>query len=222
MSDDHELHTLRRFYSLGDNDEESVKEPVAPDYARGGVLLESSDENEDETDSEPEPAASGYNVDRTVDQSEIDLDEDAFAALDAQAAINAEGLTVQNDQPEATRTRRLAVVNLDWDHVKAIHLFKIFSSLVSPAAPHPELRLPTKDGARNTIRGKVLSVRVYPSEFGKEQLSREEKEGPPVELFKKKNRNEEEEINEQNVYEVGNDDGYDDDVLRSYQLMRLR
>jgi hypothetical protein len=35
-------------------------------------------------------------------------------------------------------------------------------------------------------RGKVVSIRVYLSEFGKECIAREEKEGPPVEVFKKK------------------------------------
>ena len=71
----------------------------------------------------------------------------------------------------------------------------------------------------NVVRGKVLSVRVYPSDFGKERMAREEKEGPPSEIFKKKDA---EEVDEKNVYNVGGEDDYDEDALRQYQLERLR
>jgi hypothetical protein len=98
---------------------------------------------------------------------------------------------------ESTHTSRLAIVNLDWDHVRAHHLYKICSSL-----------------------GHVQSVRVYPSEFGKGRMAREEKEGPPIEIFKK-NQTEEEEVNEKTVYDVGEGE-CDLDALRTYQLERLR
>jgi hypothetical protein len=121
----------------------------------------------------------------------------------------------------------LAAVNLDWDHVRAVHLFKICSSLVSPSAlslPPPKNnpdRAPNGIPSR-PVRGKVLSVRIYPSEFGKERLAREEKEGPPVEIFKKSSTLEEDEVNEKNIYEVGDENDYDEDALRKYQLERLR
>lgn len=106
----------------------------------------------------------------------------------------------------ADRTRRLAFVNLDWDHVKAVHILKICSSVVSSA---------TKGAT-----GRVLNVRVYPSQFGQEQLAREEKEGPPKEIFQK--QGDDNDVNEGNIFEVGGEDDYNNEALRQYQLHRMR
>ena len=126
-----------------------------------------------------------------------------------QAETYANNNQEEEKKQEGPRTARLAIVNLDWDHVRAHHLYKICASLISPT-PHV-----------NVVRGKVLSVRVYPSDFGKERMAREEKEGPPSEIFKKKDLNAEE-VDEKNVYDVGGEDEYDEDALRQYQLERLR
>jgi hypothetical protein len=171
-----------------------------------------------------------------MDEGDVDinLDEGDFADLDAQAAAYASKHSEKEEpQKDTERTCRIAVVNLDWDHVRAIHLYKIFSSLVSPNAPaaasslkasvHPDRQRSIKGSSSTIARGKVLSVRVYPSEFGKERMAREEKEGPPVEVFKRKREVEDEdEINEKTIYEVGDEDDYDEDALRKYQLERLR
>ena len=53
-------------------------------------------------------------------------------------------------------------------------------------------------------------------------MAREEVEGPPAEIFGKKDEVDEEEINERTVYEVGEEGKYDEDALRKYQLERLR
>jgi hypothetical protein len=79
----------------------------------------------------------------------------------------------------------------------------------------------TKSAKATVARGKVLSVRVYPSEFGKERIAREETEGPPVEVFKKKIENEGD-VNERTIHETGDGADYDEDALRKYQLERLR
>lgn len=52
-------------------------------------------------------------------------------------------------------------------------------------------------------------------------MAREEKEGPPAEVFKKK-MDEDEEINEKTIYETDTGEDYDEDALRTYQLERLR
>lgn len=216
--------------------------PRRPDYARGEVLLESSSEEEDEEDDKGDGSDAdaivrlGYDSDE-VDEAdafaEIDLDEDNFGALEAQAAAYAkEHAEEDEDEEEAPRTRRLAVVNLDWDHVRASHLYKIFSSLVSPTAPlasNISKKKSVGDGSRRSlkdapqvdvVRGKVLSVVVYPSDFGKERMAREEKEGPPQEIFKKKKDSEE--LTAKSLYELGGEDEVDDNALRKYQLERLR
>ena len=163
-------------------------------------------------------------------EPEVDLDEDNFADLDAQAAEYAEAHEDDDEAQEVAHTRRLAVVNLDWDHVRAIHLFKIFSSLVSATAsalpsssnaPSKKARDSAAKGtASRVVRGKVLSVRVYPSQFGKERMAREETEGPPAEVFSKTAQDNEED--ELVVKPNDNGEDYNEAALRKYQLERLR
>ncbi|KAI0825046.1 hypothetical protein BC628DRAFT_1488995 [Trametes gibbosa] len=237
LADDHEQDNLRRFYRLEDEDELELDIKAGPDYARGEALLESSDEEDDR----PGVPGSGDDSDtggiitlgRDVtqpipvldDTAEVDLDEDNYADLDAQAAAYAKANPeADQDVSQVQRTRRIAVVNIDWDHVRAIHLYKIFSSLVSPsgaALAFSSNERATKGSSSGVVRGKVLSVRIYPSQFGKERMAREEKEGPPPEVFKKRELDPDE-INERTVYEVGNGEDYDEEALRKYQLERLR
>ncbi|KAJ7630887.1 hypothetical protein FB45DRAFT_793617, partial [Roridomyces roridus] len=229
ISGNHEHENLRRFYRL-ENDEDNP--PSLPDYARGQALLESSDEDEsaaEDVDETVPGRQSTRPINLTEDpDAEVDLDEDNFADLDAQAAEYAQ-THPEDASPEVVQTNRLAAVNLDWDHVRAAHLFKICSSLVSPTAssvipPPPETKAERapKGGPSRVARGKVLSVRIYPSEFGKERLAREEKEGPPPEIFKKSTALDEDTVDEKNIYDVGDEDDYDEDALRKYQLERLR
>ncbi|KAG1811216.1 uncharacterized protein BJ212DRAFT_561391 [Suillus subaureus] len=240
ISETHEKDNLRRFYRLEHEEDEEAEAPTStiPDYARGGVLMESSEseaESQSAGDSDDESDDPGFvTLGRDLDEEgEIDLDESTFADLDAQAAAYARTAPEDNSKEATEKTRRLAVVNLDWDHVRAAHLYKIFSSLVSPVAPATlpaSVPVPPKDekslkntkGVKATVaRGKVLSIRVYPSEFGKERIAREEKEGPPVEVFKKKVENEDD-VNERTIHETGDGADYDEDALRKYQLERLR
>lgn len=183
----------------------------------------------------------GANVSKPIhvlddtDEPEIDLDEDNFADLDAQAAEYAKAHEAEDEdeeEPDVNRTRRFAVVNLDWDHVRATHLYKIFSSLVSATASAVPLTSGSKSkadkkgkGARKgaasrVVRGRVLSVRVYPSEFGKERLKKEETEGPPRELFTKSGKDEDED--DLTVRQTADGEDYNEDALRKYQLDRLR
>lgn len=244
---------MRRYYRLEDDAQDEQAEddetaPRKPDLARGEVLLESSDEDDDADDDSDDGGfvTLGGDSSRPIavrdEDLEVDLDEDNYADLEAQAASYAKAHQDDDDdeQTEGTRTSRLAIVNLDWEHVRAHHLYKICASLVSPTAPvvrasASTLALvdPASDrrkrsakgsvaGQANVVRGKVLSVRVYPSDFGKERMAREEKEGPPAEVFRKKRDLDVDEINEKTIYEVGGEEEYDEDALRKYQLERLR
>ncbi|KAJ3494664.1 hypothetical protein NLJ89_g10760 [Agrocybe chaxingu] len=251
ISDTHEQEDLKRYYRLQDDvEDDDAATPRKPDLARGEGLVESSDEDEDDViakdndDSEDEKGfvTLGADPSRPIavrdEDLEINLDEDNFTDLDAQAASYSKAHQGDDGddnegQEDGVRTSRLAIVNLDWDHVRAHHLYRICSSLVSLSAPAtPSVqeisgkRRSAKgsvSGPLNVARGKVLSVKVYPSDFGKERLAREEKEGPPPEVFKKKRDLEVDEVDEKNIFEVG-DDGqeYDEDALRKYQLERLR
>ncbi|KAI9797424.1 MAG: pre-rRNA-processing protein esf1 [Piccolia ochrophora] len=70
----------------------------------------------------------------------------------------------QQDVPMGEISSRLAVVNLDWDNIRAVDLMAVFSSFCPSA-------------------GRLQKVSIYPSEFGKERIEREELEGPPREIF---------------------------------------
>jgi hypothetical protein len=85
-------------------------------------------------------------------------------------------------------TKRIAIVNLDWDNMRAIDLYTVFNSILS--SYRPDARAPRGSADPLTARkkavvprGKLLSVRVFPSEFGKERMAREEQEGPAAEVF---------------------------------------
>lgn len=233
---------LRRFYRM---DEDQGVTAAPPDYARGEGLIESSDEEEEDQNAPPEedeessegeakevvilgrqpPKKSARQRQKSPSvEPEIDLDETTFDDLDSTAIANSAKYAQEDHDKRTTakgqETSRIAVVNLDWDHVRASHLYKIFASLVDPAVA----------GAGSTLgyRGKVLNVRIYPSEFGKERMAREELQGPPSEVFRRKaevvsdSNEDEEEINAKNIHEENDGGEYDDDALRKYQLERLR
>jgi len=137
ISETQEQDELKRFYRLNDGEEE----PKKPDLARGEVLLESSDEEDEEKEekndfSHKNPRGSPSQLKSSLhsEDSEIDLDENNFADLEQQVATYAKDHQEEETQ-EGPRTARLAIVNLDWDHIRAHHLYKICASLVSPTAP---------------------------------------------------------------------------------------
>jgi len=63
------------------------------------------------------------------------------------------------DVPTGDVTRRFAVLNMDWDKLKAVDLLALFNSFKP------------KDGT-------ILSVAIYPSEFGKARMAEEDRFGP--------------------------------------------
>lgn len=117
---------------------------------------------------------------------------------------------ITEDSEGIDPTAVLACVNMDWDNLKAIDLMMTFQSFVPKG-------------------GKILSLRIYPSEFGKERMAREEIEGPPKELFqsskkqKKSKDDSDSDIDIKDLYEEGDaEEDYDSKALRRYQLERLR
>ncbi|CAK7222616.1 pre-rRNA-processing protein esf1 [Sporothrix curviconia] len=189
------------------------------DAARGGGFSASESEENSDGDSDDDEDDEG---DLGVEGEEED-DEDA---VDTQQFREE-----QAEVPTGEVTRRIAIVNLDWDHVKSRDLMAMFSSFV-----------PT-DG-----RGRIEKISVYPSQFGKERMQREELEGPPREIFKhaKKGGDDDDsevdsDYSEESDQGSGDDDESEDDekvkrdllreeddqdfdsnALRSYQLDRLR
>lgn len=179
------------------DDDEEVQEELTRIAKTHDPLREGRDADSSSDDSSSE------------DESEDEIDEDEEQIPDAQ----------QRDVPLGEVTYRLAVVNIDWDNIRAQDLMAVFSS--------PKF-LPAN--------GRLLKVAVYPSEFGKERLEHEEMNGPPREIFAQSKSDDrdissdqdsgDEEIDEDDIKEslVKPDDGseFNSSALRRYQLERLR
>ncbi|KAJ7012209.1 pre-rRNA-processing protein esf1 [Populus alba x Populus x berolinensis] len=83
---------------------------------------------------------------------------------------------------------------MDWRHVRAVDLFVVLRSFLPKG-------------------GQILSVSVYPSEFGLQRM-KEEEVGGPVGLF--------DDENEKSDEDDDNNDEIDYDKLRAYEKSRLR
>ncbi|CAH1791290.1 unnamed protein product [Owenia fusiformis] len=175
--------------SEGSDSEESSSETDNVDLARGAGNIPTSDEESSGADSDenegvdPRIGAESSSEDSESDQDAKDEDFDHKWG------------ELDTDAREAVEiTNRLAVCNMDWDRIKAQDLLVLFNSFKSAG-------------------GVILSVKIYPSEFGKERMALEEKQGP-TELVEEKLASDEEETPE------GAD--YHREKLRKYQLQRLK
>lgn len=184
-----------------DDEEEEDNATELLDRARGeGLVSSSEDEDSSSSDSDSEDIE-----EEEEEDSEIELEE--------------------GKPDESDPTSSFAVVNMDWDNIRAVDLMATLISFVPKG-------------------GSIKSVTIYPSEFGKERMQKEEIEGPPRDLFngkKKKSKHDDSSDSEDidsdiDANDVDNlarlarklyeeDDGkedYDSKALRRYQLQRLR
>jgi hypothetical protein len=195
LEDDSERKRLKSRYQFEDgvDDDETVQRELqrvekAYDPIRDGGYTESSSSEESSSED---------------DEAEEDMEEQMLALGNQQ----------DGNIPLGDLSSRIAVVNLDWDNIRAADLMAVFSSFC-----------PTG--------GRLLTVSIYPSQFGKERMEREEMEGPPKEIFasaKDKAADQvgsDEEDDEQQIKDsmVQADTGEDFDsaALRQYQLQRLQ
>lgn len=228
---------LERFYRIGDDEDEAE--------------ADASDQEEESAKGKGKRAARSYDPARDggfsssesdsdeedVDEAELGEEEGVLPA-EANAYLHAEQSATGGAAAQAGEvTRRLAIVNLDWDNIRAVDIMAVAHSFC-----------PTD--------GQILDVTVYPSEFGKERMQREEREGPPAELFRGAGRprpdppkggdleaaaataedDDDDETTEDEddgdddeairksllPTEEGEDGSLDPHALRNYQLMRLR
>lgn len=168
-----------------------------------------SPETKEETDAEKKL------IDRARGETPVDYvsssDEESSSESEEDSEdsdYESEEIELESSKPDSgDATKTLAVVNLDWDHVKSTDLFVTFQSFVP------------KGGA-------IKRIAIYPSEFGKERMQREEIEGPPKELFqskKSKSSDKEDKYDIKSIYEEGDaEKDFDSKSLRRYQLERLR
>ncbi|KFP12494.1 ESF1 [Egretta garzetta] len=146
---------------------------------------DSDSEDDEESDSGPDLARGIGNIETSSDD-----DEDLNELFPKEPEIEHSWRELDKDAPRGDEiTSRLAVCNMDWDRLKAKDLLALFNSF-------------TPKG------GTVFSVKIFPSEFGKERLKEEEQRGP-AELFDLP----------ENTTE---NDGLYREKLREYQFKRLK
>ncbi|XP_028927539.1 ESF1 homolog [Ornithorhynchus anatinus] len=147
---------------------------------------EASDDDEDESDSGPDLARGRGNVETSSEDEEDDMTN----LYPKEAEFEHAWRELDKDAPRAEEiTNRLAVCNMDWDRLKAKDLLALFNSFKPKG-------------------GVIFSVKIYPSEFGKERMKEEQLQGP-VELL--------------SIPEDATDkDWANREKLRDYQFKRLK
>lgn len=189
-------HLLHYYHHQLDEDKEEEEEEEGPakGHAHAKVKARSSSSSDSESsesdvlsDGDMDESQSGISFSSTSTDDDDSDDEDAVYSEE-------EVPSEKEDIPVIEReTRRLAVVNMDWDYVKAVDLYVLLSSDLPKG-------------------GQVLSVAIYPSEFGLKRMEEEAVHGPTA-LF-------------DDEKEHGNGDDDDDEIdnekLRAYEKSRLR
>jgi len=190
--------------------------------------IEDEDDKGDGVDDDEEVEKELRRVEEEGEEPESSSDEeseDDMAEEEEDEAFGLVGDQGAEEVPMGEVTSRIAVVNLDWDNIHSADLLAVFSSFV-----------PTG--------GRILKVSIYPSDFGKERMEREEMEGPPKEIFGRSKadgaqdkstssseKSDEEELDDeaqedekikQSILKEDQGNEFNSASLRRYQLSRLR
>lgn len=200
---------LEKFYRIEDEEEETSD--GKPDEYEA-VKRELKRVNVGEED---DVVSSSEDISSDEEELEAEEEDEVFGLLDEQAD-EGDGI------PKGEVSSRLAVVNLDWDNIRATDLMAVFSSF-TPGS------------------GRITKVSVYPSEFGRERMEKEEMEGPPKDIFVQKKadeeqdgmslsskddsegeKNEEDERIKKSILKEDQGLEFNSAKLRRYQLERLR
>ncbi|KQK15917.1 pre-rRNA-processing protein ESF1 [Brachypodium distachyon] len=172
------------------------------------LIGEEDGEMEEEDQQDEEDSSS------SDDEEEEEEDDDQYSV----GSDIAHYLMAQHDDTPMIdkETHRLAVVNMDWDHIKAVDLYMVMTSCIPKG-------------------GQVLSVSIYPSEFGRKCLEIETTQGPSALVGADGDGDDNKEEDEDVDDDEGDDDEDGDDEdnsepdsetennkLRTYELNRLR
>ncbi|KAG7744766.1 hypothetical protein KL912_005276 [Ogataea haglerorum] len=208
------LGKKRKLDKYGRKIKEDKKDDFDKFYKREGEQSE-EEESESESKSESELSESASHIlDRArglVSEESSSDESDSEDGSELVSEGDSEEIQLEDEPPEGEPTSTFAVVNLDWDHINSADLFATFMGFVPKG-------------------GKILSVSIYPSEYGKQRMQQEQIEGPPKELFKSKkvesDSDDEEDLDlakaAKKLYTEDDGIDYNSKALRLYQLQRLR
>lgn len=221
---------LEKLYRLERDGEEDVERDIEEEEEKkvkkgkkSVRIAENESESEEDEDEEEEiatrdPMRDGFSA---SESEEEDSDEESEGEEDELMDATA-GIEQTEEIPMGEVSRRIAAVNLDWDNIRAADLLAVAASFAPPG-------------------GKIENVTIYPSEFGRERLEREELEGPPREIFASSSTvvqkdDEDEEDDEDSdsddeekiknkllsANQATEESEFDTAALRAYQLERLK
>ncbi|KAL9269154.1 Pre-rRNA-processing protein esf1-like protein [Drosera capensis] len=199
---------FRRYYEVEEEDEEEkVKEKVKEKMEKVKEKEEEEVEDEEESEvverlkktremseSEEDDDEEEESDETTTTSSDTDDGEDGGVGVDPDDGASDVEEEIKRIEKE---THRLAVVNMDWDYVKAVDLLVLFNSFLPKG-------------------GQILSVAVYPTDFGMKRLEEEAVSGP-VGLF-----GDNESDSDIDVDTDDSDDELDAAKVRAYERSRLR
>ncbi|CDK25490.1 unnamed protein product [Kuraishia capsulata CBS 1993] len=209
LKDQKSTKDFDKFYEQEDDLEAKVASPSSSSDSDSNSDSHSTDDEDGTKFVDRARGEGGSDEDDSSSSSEEEESEEEDYAEDSELEIEEEEVA------EGDPTSTIAVTNMDWDHLRAVDLLATFSSFVPP-------------------KGFIDSVTIYPSEFGKERMQREEIEGPPRDVFASKKSKKEESDDDSDdddidlekaakqLYEEGDAQDYDSKSLRRYQLQRLR
>lgn len=191
---------------VGDGTSDVNREVQVNDKERDDEGISKMDDRDKVKDDDDSDSDSSSDEEVDIGRGEGDLmsssDEEDDEGLDFQKAENEiehpwGEMNVSTKTTQET-TRRLALCNLDWDKVTATDLFVLFNSLKP------------RDGT-------IEAVKIYPSDYGLQQMRSEETLGPvPLK--------DEEADDEKNIGNKESVEGseFSMEKLRQYQLNRLK
>lgn len=187
--------------------------------------VESESASENEASAEPKKSKTSLSaLDRARGERGSESESSDESSDEEDDESEAEELELEDRAaiPTGDETDRIAIVNMDWDNLQAADLFVSLNGFVPRG-------------------GRIKSVTIYPSQYGKEQMAKELVQGPSREFFEKNSKAKEEISDDDDSDEEDeSDDGSEDekirksllkedkgedvnnDKLRKYQLQRLR
>lgn len=170
--------------------------------------------------------ARGEGIILTDSSSDDDSDSEAEEGAEHELYIDHAWGELATDAPMTDESsRRLAVCNMDWDKIRAEDIWVLCNSFLPPSS-------------------RIVSVAIYPSEFGKERMKEEDEIGPQELVTKadddgdssgiddlleesgddeeEKEKREERKRSKQTAKEQREGDDFHMEKLRQYQLNRLK
>lgn len=195
-------NALRRYYHLEkedaeeeDEEDEEVKEEEKKKKIKKSVKkVEEESEGSSSDSSDSDSDAQSSEVDSDSDETTDSDDDDEMDDVDM--LEDDDSVEVENVPVIDQETHRLAVVNMDWNQVKAVDIFMMLRSFLPKG-------------------GQIKSVAVYPSEFGLKRMEEEAVRGP-VALLDDENKKDDEGVDDEDDHEI------DPEKLRAYEKSRLR